>query len=157
MAWTRGGTDSAQPPYGARYPGDPDYGYGGITTITNSGQYPFGAIGESYTGSISGFPPSLHSGKVLQPKDEEEAREYIPLAKKLEQAMLDALNAAGFLPTDVLDVELRTPSSMWGVAMFDLACITFCLAEAVDRNHTLVKIATETEWNNFKNAILELP
>ena len=26
-----------------------------------------------------------------------------------------------------------------------------------DRDHPLVKIATETDWNNFKNAILELP
>ena len=128
-----------------------------IICITSSQQYPFGAIGESYTGSINGYPPALHSGEVLGPKDPEQGREYIPLAKKLERAMLDALNAAGVQPSDVLAIELRTPSSMWGVAVWDLACITFCLAEAVDRDHSLVKIATETDWNDFKNAILELP
>jgi hypothetical protein len=144
MPWYRGGTNG------------PNSIYRGITVITHSQQYPFGAIGQSYTGSISGFPPALRSGKVLQPKDEEEAQEYIPLARKLEQAMIEALNDAGLQPTEVLDVELQTPSSMWGVAMFDLACITFCLSEAVDCDHPLVNMATETDWNNFKNAILEL-
>jgi hypothetical protein len=127
-----------------------------IVCITSSEQYPFGAIGESYTGSISGFPPALHSGEVFGPKDPTQAEQYIPLAKKLECASVAALNAAGFQPKDVLNVELRTPSSMWGIAMQDLACATFRLAEAVDRDHPLVKIATLTDWNDFEKAVLEL-
>ena len=124
------------------------------TVIASSEDYPYGAVGESYTGSTNGFPPLLNPaiGKLFEPSEGDNYKVYPALAYKLSKA-IDA--TPPILTGPILDITLRTASHPVTVAYNRLSCSAFVLGE-VDPEHRLLKIATLTDFDDFCAAVSAL-
>lgn len=125
-----------------------------VTIITSSADYPYGAVGESYTGSTNGFPPLLNPaiGKLFYPSPSDNYQVYPALARKLAKAISAAV-PEGTGP--ILRIELRSPSHDVLAAFNSLSCAAFVLGE-VDAEHPLLRIATLSDFNEFCAAVCAL-
>lgn len=125
--------------------------------ITDSEEFPYGANGCGYGGGTSGFPPLINPklGKVIRPTTcarPEDKSEYCEYACKLIVCM-EAATPAG-LKEHVLQVRLdRSYRYSEYQCEASLLAATFILSEYVDEDHPLVKIATLTNWGEFKAAV----
>ena len=121
------------------------------TIIKGPADYPYGAFGESYTRSTNGYPPLLNPaiGTLFEPTDPDDYMIYTALAGKLEKAIIAAV-PEGTGP--ILMLQLRSPSLNVKIASMYLCCAAFVLGE-VDPGHPLLKIATLTDFNEFRAAV----
>jgi len=121
------------------------------TVITSYEEFPYGAAGESYTGSSNGFPPNPNPviGELFVPNTADEYKAYPALANKLTAA-INAAIPEGSGP--IVDIELRTASNDTLNALYGLSLAAFKLGE-VDVEHPLLKIATLRDFESFHAAV----
>ena len=137
------------PPH--RLPKAPDY-LPMFTVITSSADYPYGSFASHpMTGSTNGYPPRIDPalGAIIEPTYELYDA-YPELARKLTKAM------AAVTPAEkaaLVDVDLRSASNATISSMYSLSMAAFILSEYVDRDHPLIKIATLTDFGEFKSAV----
>jgi hypothetical protein len=113
---------------------------------------------------VHGFAPQIHPdlGVVIAilgtEPDSKRLSEYSQYVDKL----VDAIRAA--MPVGLEEHVIKVDYRSIGYTCFDqltsrrnLQQATFVLSEYVDSNHLLVKIATLTDWDDFKAAVDALP
>lgn len=120
--------------------------------IKESKHYPHGIFGMPRGAVTEGYPPSINpavGGELFIPEGSENYGIYPALAYKLARAMLAAV-PEGTGP--ILDIQLRSPNHDVLAAYYNLLCDAFVLGE-VDPGHSLLKIATLTDFDEFRAAV----
>lgn len=124
--------------------------------IASYKDFPYGSYTETTCDdSGNGFPPLLNPerGDIYTPKTETQYKAYPALANKLTLA----INAV--IPEEthaLVQFESRSPSSLVLNEIYSLSNAAFKLDYYIDSDHPLLKIATLTDFYEFKAAVLAL-
>jgi hypothetical protein len=132
-----------------------------IQRITSSSQYPYGDVWGNPPGSKEGYPPQIDPalGEIISMrfsaadklKTDERYDNYCLYVDELIEAMKAATPA--HLADVVFIPNARTCTTEQESSFGSLSTAAFVLSEFVDRDHHLVKIATLSNWNDFKCAV----
>ncbi len=124
--------------------------------IASYKDFPYGSYTETTCDdSGNGFPPLLNPerGYIYTPQTQTQYKAYPALANKLTRA----INAV--IPEEthaLVRFDSRTSSSAVLSGIYGLSNAAFKLDYYIDSNHPLLKIATLTDFYEFKAAVLAL-